>query len=85
MIVFAAATGRQYAQESTEWGNGAFTKAILEGLGGKADYANSGRITHKMLDLYISERVKHLTEGAQSPVTIVPNGVPDFPLVLGRR
>lgn len=85
VIVFAAATGRQYAQESTEWGNGAFTKAILEGLGGKADYANSGRITHKMLDLYISERVKQLTEGAQSPVTIVPNGVPDFPLVLGRR
>lgn len=84
VIVFAAATGRQYAQESSDWGNGAFTKAILEGLGGRADYANSGRITHKMLDLYISERVKKLTEGAQSPVTIVPNGVPDFPLVLSR-
>lgn len=84
VIVFAAATGRQFAQESTEWGNGAFTKAILEGLGGNADYAKSGRITHKMLDLYISERVKKLTEGAQSPVTIVPNGVPDFPLVMSR-
>jgi WD40 repeat protein len=85
VIVFAAATGRQYAQESTDWGNGAFTKAILEGLGGRADFNKSGRITHKMLDLYLSERVKSLTEGAQSPVTIVPNGVPDFPLVLGPR
>ena len=85
VIVFAAATGRQYAQESSDWGNGAFTKAILEGLRGKADYNKSGRITHKMLDLYVSERVKALTEGAQSPVTIVPNGVPDFPLVLGQR
>lgn len=85
VIVFAAATGRQYAQESSAWGNGAFTKAILEGLRGKADYSQSGRVTHKMLDLYVSERVKALTEGAQSPVTIVPNGVPDFPLVLGRR
>lgn len=84
VVVFAAATGRQYAQESSEWGNGAFTKAILEGLGGNADYAKSGRITHKMLDLYVSERVKKLTEGAQSPVTIVPNGVPDFPLVISR-
>ncbi len=85
VIVFAAATGRQFAQESSDWGNGAFTKAILEGLGGRADFNNSGRITHKMLDLYLSERVKNLTEGAQSPVTIVPNGVPDFPLVLGAR
>ncbi len=85
VIVFAAATGRQYAQESPDWGNGAFTKAILEGLRGKADYNRSGRVTHKMLDLYVSERVKSLTEGAQSPVTIVPNGVPDFPLVLGQR
>jgi uncharacterized caspase-like protein len=83
VIVFAAATGRQFAQESSDWGNGAFTKAILEGLGGRADFNKSGRITHKMLDLYLSERVKSLTEGAQSPVTIVPNGVPDFPLVLG--
>ena len=85
VIVFAAATGRQYAQESPDWGNGAFTKAILEGLHGQADYNKSGRITHKMLDLYVSERVKTLTEGAQSPVTIVPSGVPDFPLVLGKR
>lgn len=85
VIVFAAATGRQYALESSNWGNGAFTKAILEGLRGQADLGKSGRITHKMLDLYISERVKRLTEGAQSPVTIVPNGVPDFPLVLGQR
>lgn len=85
VIVFAASTGRQYALESSDWGNGAFTKAILEGLGGKADFGNSGRITHKMLDLYVSERVKRLTDGAQSPVTIVPNGVPDFPLVLGRQ
>ncbi len=84
VIVFAAATGRQFAQESSNWGNGAFTKAILEGLSGQADFGKSGRITYKMLDLYVSERVKRMTDGAQSPVTIVPNGVPDFPLVLGK-
>ncbi len=85
VIVFAAATGRQYAKESSEWGNGAFTKALLEGLRGQADYNKSGCITHKMLDLYVSERVKMLTQGEQSSVTIVPNGVPDFPLVLGKH
>lgn len=84
VIVFAASTGRQDAQESSEWGNGAFTKAVLEGVTGKADFARTGRITHKMLDLYTSERVKALTRGSQSPVTIVPQGIPDFPLVVTR-
>jgi WD40 repeat protein len=84
VIVFAASTGRQYAQESTEWRNGVFTKALLEGVGGKADHARSGRVTHKMLDLYTSERVKTLTKGSQSPVTIVPQGVPDFPVAITR-
>lgn len=82
VIVFAASTGRQEAQESPEWGNGAFTRAVIEGVGGKADLARTGRITHKMLDLYVSERVKALTQGAQSPVTIVPQGIPDFPVAI---
>jgi hypothetical protein len=85
VIVFAASTGRQEAQESPEWGNGAFTRAVLEGVSGQADRGRTGRVTHKMLDLHISERVKELTRGAQSPVTIVPQGVPDFPLVVVSR
>ncbi len=84
VIVFAAATGRQFAQESSAWHNGVFTMSLIEGLGGKADNAHSGRVTHKMLDLYTSERVKELTKGAQSPVTIVPQGLPDFPLSIVR-
>ena len=84
VIVFAASTGRQFAQESAKWGNGAFTRAVVEGMGGKADTTGSGRITHKMLDLYISERVKALTRGTQSPVTIVPQGIPDFPVAITR-
>ncbi len=38
-----------------------------------------------MLDLYVTERVKVLTKGLQSPVTQAPGGVNDFPLaVIGR-
>jgi WD40 repeat protein len=84
VIVFAASTGRQFAQESAKWGNGAFTRAVIEGMSGKADSAGSGRITHKMLDLYVSERVKAMTRGTQSPVTIVPQGIPDFPVAITR-
>jgi len=84
VIVFAASTGRQFAQESPEWGNGAFTRAVIEGMSGKADVGRTGRVTHKMLDLYISERVKALTRGGQSPVTIVPQGISDFPVAISR-
>ena len=84
VIVFAASTGRQASQESAEWGNGAFTKAVIEGMSGKADVGRTGRVTHKMLDLYVSERVKTLTRGTQSPVTIVPQGISDFPVAISR-
>ncbi|MDP5238424.1 caspase family protein [Uliginosibacterium sp. 31-16] len=82
VIVFSASTGRQYSLENRDWGNGAFTKALVEGLNGAADFQKTGRITHKMLDFYVSERVKALTGGKQTPVTIIPQGVPDFPVAV---
>lgn len=80
VVVFSSSTGRQYSLENPAWGNGAFTKAVIEGIKGGADYQKTGRITHKMLDLFVSERVKQLTNGKQSPVTQAPGGVPDFPI-----
>lgn len=83
-VVYSSATGRQYALENMEWGNGAFTKAVVEGIRGKADYKSTGRITLNMLDLYISERVKELTQGKQTPTTVKPPNVPDFPVAVLR-
>ncbi len=82
VVVFSSSTGRQLSYEDIAWGNGAFTKALVEGLDGAADFQKNGRITHKMLDLYVSERVKALTKGKQSPVTQAPGGVPDFPVAV---
>jgi len=65
-----------------EWGNGAFTKGLVEGIEGKASYGGSGRITVDMLDLYGSERVEELTGGQQTPTTVKPPNVPDFPLAV---
>ena len=56
----------------------------MEGLTGKADYKSTGRITVNMLDLYVSERVKELTEGQQTPTTVKPPNVPDFPVAVLR-
>ena len=83
-VVFASSTGRQNSFEDLAWGNGAFTKAVVEGISGKADYTGKGKITINMLDLYISERVKELTGGKQTPATAKPHTIPDFPLVLKR-
>ena len=85
VIVFAASTGRQLSQEAPEWGNGAFTKAVVEGLTGRADFRKTGVITHKALDFYVAERVKELTKGQQSPVSITPSGISDFPIALVKR
>ena len=79
-IVFSASTSRQYALESSAWGNGAFTKAIVEGLSGQATTVEGGKITWKSLDLYVSERVKAITGGKQSPVAVGSVNVPDFPV-----
>jgi WD40 repeat protein len=84
-IVFAASTGNQLSLENSEWGNGAFTKAVVDGLLGRADYGGKGRITVNMLDLFISETVKDLTRGRQTPTTAKPQTVPDFPIALSSR
>jgi uncharacterized caspase-like protein len=82
VVVFAASTGNQYCLEDQAWGNGAFTKALVEGLYSKADYPSAGRVTVTMLDLYLSERVKELTKGQQTPATVKPQSISDFPVAL---
>ena len=84
-VVFTASTGKQYSLEDAKWGNGAFTKALVEGINGERamnSYAKGGRITINMLDLYISERVKELTDGNQTPTTTKPSTISDFPVAV---
>jgi len=85
IIVFASSTGDQASLEHDSWGNGAFTKALLEGFGGKADFLKRGRVTYKQLDAYVSDRVDELTSGKQTPVTPVLVTVPDFTLAEVRK
>ena len=82
IIVFASSSGEQESIEKLDWGNGAFTKALIEGLRGEADFKRRGRVTYKQLDAYVSDRVYELTGGQQTPVTPVLVTVPDFPLTV---
>lgn len=79
-VVFSSSTGRQKSLESSDWQNGAFAKALVEGFLGKAKN-KQGYVTLKSLDAYIAARVKELTGGVQAPVTIYPKqGITDIPV-----
>lgn len=84
-VVFTASSAGQLSQENSSWGNGAFTKSVVEGLSGSADFRKSGFITAKGLDYYVDDRVKTLTNGQQTPVSISPGGVSDFPIAAVGR
>ena len=65
--VLAAASADEAAVEAGTWGHGAFTRAILSGLKGDADY-NRDRIVD-VLELfhYVEARVADMTRGQQHP------------------
>ncbi len=83
-VVFASSTGRQLSIESEEWQNGAFTKALVEGLDGEADLLRNGKITVSTLEAWVAERVKELSKGQQSPTVAKPQTIPDFPVAVRR-
>lgn len=81
-VIFTSSRGVELSQESEDWEHGAFTYAIIEGLGGKADLIRDGKISMKELDAYVSETVPQLTNGAQHPITDTPDGYLNFPIAL---
>jgi WD40 repeat protein len=87
VVVFAASTGTELAKEDEKWDrHGAFAKALIEAIGeGKAAIEARKPITTDLLDYYVVERVKQLTDGKQHPVMHRPDLVPDFPLALSRH
>jgi WD40 repeat protein len=80
-VTFTSSTGKEVSYEKTEWNNGAFTKALLEGLNGKARVNGKDKITYKSLDLYISERVAEITDNKQHPTTVPAPNLPDFIII----
>jgi uncharacterized caspase-like protein len=53
-VVFTSSTGNELSQEKEEWNNGAFTKAVVEGLRGAAAHPQNPVIN-------VSQRVRDLT------------------------
>lgn len=78
-IIMTSCQSNQSSLEHPDWGHGAFTKALLDGMVNmEADLIKNNNITIKELDTYISEKVPALTNGAQHPKTFTPEGYTDF-------
>ncbi len=78
VFLYASALGRQFSYEDAAWGNGAFTKAMIEGLSGKADRENTGFVDTDELALYVRRRVLDITTRRQEPVRIKPDAAPEM-------
>jgi uncharacterized caspase-like protein len=81
-VVFSSSTGAQTSLESPTWNNGAFTKALREGLEGAADPQHTGRITTTLLETYVRRRVDELTQGRQTPVAAASESTRGFPVAV---
>ena len=81
VTVMTSSSGNEFSYENPRWGHGAFSKAILEGLNGSADFNNDRTISLLELNLFVTERVKELTNGRQHPFTPI-NLFGDVPLFV---
>ena len=68
--VISSAGGAEFAMESDQWKNGAFTYALLQGLRQRgADRGRTGRLTVAELRDLVVPLVLKLTQGLQRPTT----------------
>jgi WD40 repeat protein len=80
IVVFTSSTGNELSQEKEEWNNGAFTKAVVEGLRGAAARPQNPVIMISDLNGYVSQRVRELTGGNQKPMMAMPKTIEDYPI-----
>jgi len=77
VVMCGAAKGTEAAEEN---GHGFFTRAIIDGLSGKADIFKKGRVDLIDLQAYVINRVGELSAGEQEPTMSIPSTVRSFPL-----
>jgi Caspase domain len=82
VLLYASARGRQFSFEHADWQNGAFTRAMLDGLAGAADRDKIGYIDTEELSVYVRRRVLVMTKDRQEPVRVKADAAPEMKIVL---
>jgi hypothetical protein len=79
--VLAASQSLSVALEANEFGGGTFTRALLDGLGGKADANGDRDINVSELRDYLAIQVPKLSHGLQKPSVRAENVDLNFALI----
>jgi uncharacterized caspase-like protein len=82
VLTVAASAGHERSEEKPAWAHGAFTKALLEGLGGAADTSHDGAVGLDELIAYVKRQVPQLTAGRQNPAAAPDDLLPYVSLKL---
>jgi len=77
-IIFASSSGNEYSFENKAWGHGAFTRSLLDALGGAADFTKNDIIDWSELQLFVTTRVREMTNGTQNPMIPRLEGFANF-------
>ena len=78
MVFYASSAGDTKSKEDPTWGNGAFTKALVEAFNGAARKEGDEGLSTRALDAYLYEAVRKTTDYKQTPVFMNPSGVEHF-------
>ena len=84
--VISASNAGQFALESADWNNGAFTFAVRQAIRSKsADFDSNGKISVQELAKFVEDFVAKLTDGRQKPEARFLNSALDTNLVVARE
>ena len=80
MLFYASSAGDTKSKEDPTWGNGAFTKALVEAFNGAARKDGDEGLSTRSLDAYLYDAVRKTTDYKQTPVFMNPSGIEHFNL-----
>ncbi len=78
MVLYASSASDTKSKEDVEWGNGAFTKALVAAFNGGARQQFDEGLSTQALDAYLYKEVRRITNFKQTPIFINPNGMEHF-------
>ena len=85
MLLYASSSSDTKSREDESWGNGAFTKALVESFNGAAREEQSEGLSTQELEHFLYKEVRKITDFKQTPIFINPNGIEHFNIFMCQK
>ena len=82
VMLYASSASDTKSKEDASWGNGAFTKALVQAFNGGARQQFDEGLSTQALEMYIYKEVRRITNFKQTPIFINPNGMEHFNIFI---